>query len=188
MAGILPVVQDPGGVEGMKRDDGGVKLVGQRGTMPVKVLYIFVLFAYLLAGCNTDSQILLPDCSIQTDHMNNEISIIPNKKYNTYIIGDPIYFFVSEKVDSSIRAPLDFNTRIYKLNSSGDQWEMIKNTAQYYGHDHLLNPDTPIIPFVVDPEKSSSETKATILICVSGEINETTQQEVGAYHIFTLHN
>jgi hypothetical protein len=156
--------------------------------MTSKILYIIVLFAYLLTGCIADSQILLPDCGIPTAHMNNEITIIPNKKYNTYIIGDSIYFYIGLHGESSIKAPLDFNSRIYKLNSSGDQWEMIKNTAQYYGHDHLLNSDTPIIPFVVDPEKKDSDRKITILICVSGKLTDKTQQEVGAYHIFTLHN
>lgn len=156
--------------------------------MTNKILYIFVLYAFLLAGCNSELHTSLPNCGIQTDHMNNEISIIPNKKYNTYSIGDPIYFYISEIVNGSISAPLDFNTRIYILNSSRDQWQMINNTAQYYGHDHLLNPDNSIIPFVVDPEITNSETKVTIFVCVSGKTNDTTQTEVGAYRIFILHH
>lgn len=170
---------------------------------------LFGLSAVFIAGCAPKGLPEFPDCGIDTQRMNNEISIVLEKKPTDYSKKENIGFFIILNKNVSVVAPKDFNSKIYILDDSTNEWVEVENgidfiegvtvysfaesTGEWTKVDNdkgnkgdwanNLNPSQSIANYAVFPQVDKGTRYSEVYICVKGLIVENdvlTNQVVGA--------
>lgn len=153
-------------------------------------LIIFSICLLFISAC-IKSEPTPPDCGISTDNFNNQLQVGFIDVWNTYKIGDSVFFSASLKENIQVVAPLDFNLEIYVLNPDSNQWERVENATNYEGEKPLiLNSDRKSLMQTVYFKTKRKDQPIPVFFCISGMIddkNSETKQTVGASGEFTLH-
>jgi hypothetical protein len=84
-----------------------------------------------IAGCAPKSLPEFPDCGIDTQRMNNEISIILAQKPTDYSKTRMVNFFIVLNKNITVVAPIDFNSTIFILDESTNEWVEVENGDDY---------------------------------------------------------
>lgn len=174
-----------------------------------KLILLSIIVAYFLAGCTPKNLPEFPDCGVDTQRMNNEISIVLQKKSTDYSKEDNIGFFIILNKNVSVVAPNDFNSKIFILDESTNEWVEVENGIDYLegvtsyilnettgewvkvendkekngAWANNLNPSQSIANYIVFPQADKGMRYCEVYICIKGLIVENgvpTNQEVGA--------
>lgn len=96
-----------------------------------KYILLSIILTYFLAGCTPKSLPEFPDCGVDAQRMNNEISIVLQKKPTDYSKEDNIGFLIVLNKNVSVAAPKDFNSKIFILDESTNEWVEVENGIDY---------------------------------------------------------
>ena len=148
---------------------------------------LVILGLLFITSCSKKPDLTVPDCGLTSDHINNEIIIIPFDETNTYKVNDPFSFTILLKEkDLAVIAPMNFNSQIFTYEDSTNKWIAVKNNVSYLGISPKLDSNNDRLSFVVRPHFDTKKNKTIIFLCISGVVENKPDIEVGASYLFVL--
>jgi hypothetical protein len=157
--------------------------------MKIQTKCICLLFGLLiLTSCNEKTDLIKPDCGINSEHFNNEITIVPFDKLNSYKINDSITLTIFlHNNELVVTAPINFNTQLFVYDEIEKKWLGVENDILYWGDPPRLDSKNDRGYFSVNPSFLTDKKRVEVYLCISGEIDGDINQKVGASYLFTLH-
>jgi hypothetical protein len=168
---------------------------------------IILLFSILIiSSCNYQNR-NLPDCGFHNSHINNEIKTGIIQEWSTFKVGEAVTVYISYIGNEQVKAPSDFNLKIFYLDPLSKNWVQIQNNVQHINQnaqilgskvisenetmesDIILNSAYRTSPASILLKLENTNEPIEVFYCVSGiHENKNTLQnyEVGATGSFIL--
>jgi hypothetical protein len=151
-----------------------------------KYLSFIVTFLMIISVCQSPI-IAPPDCGIDDAHMNNEIRSSLMSEWNSYKKWDGTRIFVRAEKQMPISLPVDFNLRVFILDTNTKTWNPITNKTIIIGDktQEVLDKENNVGIRTISINLPNSSESIRVFYCVSGKTGEGIP--VGASGGFTLY-
>jgi hypothetical protein len=156
--------------------------------MKKSIIVVYIFMIILITTCegqNSKFSKEFPGVDVLKSDTNKEISLSVLEQINTFIIGDPVFFFVENLASTPISFPSDYGTMIYLRENN--HWVQIENDMGYSSGPKILQPKNQMLlgGIVIGVHPALQGTRPVkIRIFIIGQIrnqNSNDDEQVGAW-------